>query len=360
MTLLERMILVAFLRFSGLALASFSAIYLLIEFFEKVDDFIEFHAGFDLYLVYFLNKVPVIVSQLMPLAILMGTFMTLASLARNGELTAMFMSGISLFGVTRPILSMAVLISLATFAFNEYLLPIHVQKTNEVFRHEVQGKKDLSYNLGEVWFREEKTLVNIRLAEPGAETLHGVFVYKLDGDFRVISTLVAERAFFSGDHWMGHEVRLRSFEPDSARLLEEKTLKNMRLSFDKRPEEFRDVHARREEMNFRKLWHLSRKLKKEGYDATGYEVDMQARLAAPFASIITAFLGIPFALRGSRRSGVAMGLVVSVSIGIAYYFINAILTAFGYTSVLPPLVAAWAANILFFLLGLYLILSSEK
>jgi lipopolysaccharide export system permease protein len=113
-------------------------------------------------------------------------------------------------------------------------------------------------------------------------------------------------------------------------------------------------------MNFRKLWDLSHKLKRQGYDATSYEVDMHLRLSAPFASIITAFLGIPFALRGSRRSGLAMGVVVSVSIGIAYYFINAILVAFGYSSVFPPVVAAWAANTLFFLLGLYLLLSLQK
>jgi lipopolysaccharide export system permease protein len=360
MILLNRMVLSIFVKFTGLALASFSGIYLLIEFFEKVDDFLEHSAALNLYVVYFLNKIPIIVTQLMPLAILMGAFMTVASLSRHGELTAMFSSGISLFGVTRPILSMALLISLATLTFNEVLLPIHVQKTNHVFRQQVQGKTDLTLKLGQVWFKEENAIVNIRLANPREKSLYGVFVFKMNEHFQIISNLEADSAIFSDGRWVGNKVQIRRFDPETSDLLSVKVLRNQDLGFRKNPEEFQNVKIQREEMNFQKLWQLSRKLKQEGYDATGYEVDMHTRLSAPFACIIMAFLGVPFALRGSRRTGLAMGVAVSVSIGIAYYFINAILIAFGYSSVLPPVVAAWAANILFFLLGLYLLLSLEK
>ncbi len=360
MTILNRMVLSIFVKFSCLALAAFSGIYLLIEFFEKVDNFLEHSAGLNLYFVYFLNKIPVIVTQMIPLAILMGAFMTMASLSRHGELTAMFSSGVSLFGVTWPILSMALLISVTTLGFNEFLLPIHVQKTNHVYRQQVQGKRDLTLNLGQIWFKEGNVIVNIRLANPLEKSLQGVFVYKMNEHFQVLSNLEADRAIFSDGRWIGNKVQIRHFDPKTSDLLNIKMLRDQDLGFYKNPEEFQDVKTKREEMNFQKLWQLSRKLKQEGYDATGYEVDMHTRLSAPFACIITAFLGIPFALRGSKRTGLALGVVVSVSIGIAYYFTNAILIAFGYSSVLPPVVAAWAANILFFLLGLYLFLSLEK
>lgn len=359
MTLLDRMVLSTFVRFSSLALASFSGIYLLIDFFERVDNFIENHAALNLYFLYFLNKIPVIISQLMPLAILMGAFMTMASLSRHGELTAIFSSGVSLFGVIRPILSLAFLISLATLAFNEYLLPIHVHQTNHIFQHQVKGKRDLTQKLTGVWFREGNAIVNIRVAEPTKKALSGVFVYHVNETFHITSSLEAKQASFLNGAWVGNSVLVRHFDPRTSELLKTEKASGLNLGFSKSPEEFQDVAARREEMNFRKLWGLSRQLKREGYDATSYEVDMHNRLSAPFACIITAFLGIPFALRGSRRSGLALGVVVSIGIGITYYFINAILIAFGYSSVLPPLVAAWGANVLFSLLGLYLLLAKQ-
>jgi len=359
MKLLDRMVLSSFIKFSCLALASFGGIYLLIEFFERVDNFLENHAALELYFLYFLNKIPVIVSQLMPLAILMGAFMTMASLSRHGELTAIFSSGVSLFGVIRPILGLALFISFATLAFNEFLLPIHVRQTNYIFQQQVKGKRDLTVKLSGLWFREGNAIINIRVAEPVIKTLSGVHVYRVNESFHITSTLEAKQAVFREGHWIGDSVLVRHFDPLSSELLQSETGPDMDLGFSKNPEEFRDVAARRDEMNFAKLWSLSHQLKKEGYDATSYEVDMHSRLSTPFACLITAFLGIPFALRGSRRSGLALGVVVSVGIGITYYFLNAILVAFGYSAVLPPLVAAWGANVLFSLLGLYLLLSKQ-
>jgi len=86
---------------------------------------------------------------------------------------------------------------------------------------------------------------------------------------------------------------------------------------------------------------------------------MYSRLATPFSSLIMAFLGVPFALRGSRRAGVAMGLAIGIGIGMIYFFMQATLTAFGYSGLLPPLMAAWSANLIFFLFGLWLFMTLE-
>jgi hypothetical protein len=104
----------------------------------------------------------------------------------------------------------------------------------------------------------------------------------------------------------------------------------------KAPDDFRIVERKTEELGVRALHVMARKLAEEGYDATRYRVDMQARLATPFASVIMAFLGIPFALQKKRGASLAMGITISVAIGITYHIIQAILLAFGYSAVLPP------------------------
>jgi lipopolysaccharide export system permease protein len=360
MTLFDRLILSLFGRFTGLALAAFGAIYLLIDFFEKVDDFIEHEAALNLYILYFLNKIPVIVSQLIPLAILMGAFMTLATLSRHGELTAMYSSGLSLFRLTRPILVAAFLVSLGTLFFNEFLLPIHVQKTNQILHQQVRNKKDMSLKLSGVWFREKNAIVNIRTAEPAQKILRGISVFRFDDHFHLLASEKAKEAVFQNGQCIGQKVRMRHFDPHTSELQSNTVLPRENLKFSKKPEDFRDIAIEREEMNFRKLWHMSNQLQEEGYDATTYRVDMHSRLSAPFAGIITAFLGIPFALRGSRHAGIPLGVAISIGVGITYYFVNAILIAFAYSSVLPAIMGAWGANLLFFLLGLYLLLAKQS
>jgi lipopolysaccharide export system permease protein len=110
-------------------------------------------------------------------------------------------------------------------------------------------------------------------------------------------------------------------------------------------------------MGFFRLRGYTVKLRKGGYDATRYLAQMHSKLSLPFACLIMAFVGIPFALRGGRTSGIALGIGLSLAIGFAYFIINAILISLGQTDVLPPLVSAWAANFIFALSAIWLTLT---
>jgi lipopolysaccharide export system permease protein len=77
-------------------------------------------------------------------------------------------------------------------------------------------------------------------------------------------------------------------------------------------------------------------------------------------NIITAFLGIPFALRLPRMGGLAAAVGLSLTLGFAYWVLFAVTVSIGQTGLLPPFLAAWVANILFGALGVYLLLRVES
>ncbi|MBN1141514.1 MAG: LPS export ABC transporter permease LptG [Deltaproteobacteria bacterium] len=360
MRILDRYIILLFGRFFCLALGTFSGIYLLVDFVEKVDDFIEHHAAWPLYVSFFLNKVPMVVSQVTPLAVLLGTFLTVAGLSRNGELTAMFSGGIGLGRILRPLFALAFGIVIANFSVNEYLLPATNEKMNHIFYHQVKKNPVTFLREGGIWLREENRIVHIRALEPQRKILQGIVIYSLDDRFQIFETEEASRAVYETGRWIAEAAVVRRFDPGTGTVTRDTTLRNHPLNFHKDPNEFRNAEAKREELNFEQLRHLAAKLREEGFNAASYRVDMHSRLAAPFSSFIMAFLGIPFALRGSRRAGVAMGMAVGIGIGMGYFFLQAALTAFGYSGLLPPPVAAWSANLIFFLLGLWLFLTLEK
>lgn len=356
MNLLNRYILNAFSRIFGLSLAAFAGIYLLVDFFERVDDFLEHQANLSQYLLYFTNKIPVIVVQVAPMAVLMGVFMTLGGLSRTNELTAMRTGGISLWRITTPLLATALLITGMMQLANEYVVPLSARKINHILYTQVRGKPKLTIKRDHLWFREGNTIVNVRLAMPDKNALQGVTIFEIGENFRLKRRIDTPRASYINDSWVFENAAVRQFgtTEGNAPAIEHFDRKPFELS--KTPEDFRVAERKTEELGAMELHRMARKLAEEGYDAIRYRVDMHARLAAPFASVIMAFIGIPFALQKKRGASLAMGITLSVAIGILYHIIQAMLLAFGYSSVVSPTIAAWSPNLLFGLFGIWLLL----
>ena len=91
-----------------------------------------------------------------------------------------------------------------------------------------------------------------------------------------------------------------------------------------------------------------------GFEATRLSVDLGGKLSFPLASLIMTVLAIPFAFFLCRK-GVLVGGGVSVALAIGYWGTFAVFRSFGYTGVLTPFLAAWGANLLFGLAGVFLL-----
>ena len=360
MTLLNRYILKNFVRILVLSLAAFVGIYLLIDFFEHVNDFINYKAPFSLYLLYFLNKTPLVVSQVIPIAVLMATFLTLGGLSRTNELTAMRSCGISVWRVALPLLGAALLISLGVLAMNEYIVPLNARQVNHILDNQLRGRPTVALKRDKIWFREGNSIINIRLAYPEKGVLHDISIYTLGPQFHLLTRTDARQAVFSGKGWLFKGITRRFFDPATGELTKVEHLRQARLPLHKTPRDFQATEQKNDELNYVQLHDLARQLRAEGYTATRYRVDMQSRLAAPFVCLIMAFLGIPFALQKGRGASLTVGIAISVAIGVSFYILRAMLLAFGYSAVIPPVVAAWSASLLFTLLGCWLLLSSRS
>jgi lipopolysaccharide export system permease protein len=361
MPLYSRYILRTFFRLFGLSLAAFVGLYLLVEFFERIDDFIEYHAPAGLAVAYFLNKTPLIITQVTPLACLMAVFMTLGSFTRTAELTAMQAGGISLGRIAGPLLRMGLYFSLIILAANEFIVPSSVKQARHILSTEVRGGPAVIYKRDKIWLRHNRNILNIRLARPKQQTLEGISLISFDDRFRINQRLDADSATFTDRQWLCRNVVSRSFDPTSGDLTSEQKISEKLLDLSVTPDDFKVPGSKRnEDLSISELRHLARKLQKEGYNPTRFQVDLHARIAAPFACLIMTFLGIPFAIRKGRGTSLALGIAISIGIGAIYFVLQAALLAFGYSGVFPPVIAAWGANVLFLLFGSWLFLYGEE
>ena len=111
-------------------------------------------------------------------------------------------------------------------------------------------------------------------------------------------------------------------------------------------------------MSYWQLKRYAERIRLEGYDATEYLVDMNIKLALPFINIVMVFIGIPIAL-GLKKGGTP--LAVSLGIGVCFLYLAnfGISRSLGLSGLLPPVLSAWSANVIFFFLGAYLMIRLE-
>lgn len=95
------------------------------------------------------------IPQCIPLAVLLGSIMSFGNLAENYELAAMKSSGLSLFRIIKPVFIFIIFLALATFMFNNFVLPV-------------------------VQFKFQSLLWDIRQKKPTVNIKEGIFYNKID------------------------------------------------------------------------------------------------------------------------------------------------------------------------------------
>lgn len=355
MSILGKYVAALYARIFGLCLGAFVAIYLIVDFIEKIDRFSQSSPDSTAIVRFFLYKIPEIVTQVLPLAVLMATMLTLGVLARNSEITALRSCGVSLPRATRPILLIALVISLLTVAANEFLIPVTYGRMKYIEAVEIKKKSPSAFfRQDNIWFRDEAAILQSKLFDPSQQALYGVTIWLMDVGMAPLSRIDAKSAEWRNDHWVLTEATTLDLAGGSSR---SKLSSQLPVKLGLNVNDLKVVDKYADNMGFLQLMRYCAKLQKGGYDASRYRALMHAKLSFPFASFIMAFLGIPFVLRSGRTSGIAVGIGLSLAIGFAYFVANAMLLSLGQVGALPPIVAAWSANFIFTMIASWLTLT---
>lgn len=354
MRILDRYILNEFLKVFFLTTAAFITLDVLVEFLDKADMLFKHGSGLSEAAQFFLYQVPFIFYQTVPVSILLATLVSLGTLSRHNEITAVKSNGISVLKIITPILLFSVLITGVSIMLNEYCLPLTNRRVERIRREKVEGKpKSSNYGQGRVWYRGDNNIFTVLRMEPKKGVLNGVTVYELDRDFNLIGRTDAGTVRWNGNKWMAERGTMKRFNKadiTEAAPIDGKEVKGLLDN----PGEFERPEALVETMSITDIRDYARKLGAEGYDATRYLVDYHSKIAFPFVNMVMALLGIPFALKTGRHGGITAGIGISVAIAFSYWIIFAVSSALGQSGVLPPFIAAWMTNLILGLFGVFL------
>ena len=359
MRILGNYIAATYLKILTLCVGAFVSIYLVIDFLEKIRRFTSAHAEIKYIGLFFLCKIPGMITQVVPLAVLMATLLTLGGLSRTSEINAMRSCGISLFRITMPIIGIALLTSLATILANEVVTPACYAKMEYIQQVLIDKKSpNIFFRQQNIWYRDESSILEAKLFDPVSKTLKGITLWQLGPGIQPVRRIEAEQGVYDNGGWLFKNVVLRDI--DNGNSIKAVTLPELQMPLGLKIDDLKVLEKGTDNMGIIALSSYCDKLRKGGYDPTRYLAQMYSRISQPFASLIMAFLGIPFALRGGRSSGIALGIAISLAIGFSYFIINSTVLSFGQAGVLPPVISAWAANAIFTALGMWLTMTVNR
>ncbi len=347
MRLLDKYILKEYVRFFVITGISLVSLYLIVDFFEKIRMFLSNHASIVQVASYFLFSIPMIISLMLPAAILLATLITYSNLSKFSEMIAMKANGISLYRMAGPVLIVSGIFGILLFYFSEIITPLSIQKAEYILKTEVQKQKIFgSFKQNELWYRSENAIYNFKMFDVTNNTLRGIVINYISHDFTLQMRIDAQSAEWKNGQWVFHNLLLTHFDTTNTPVLEWHQEKIIPLP--EKPNDFKIMQKDAEKMGFFDLWKYINKIQKEGYDATRYLVDLHGKLAFPFVTLILVLIGISFSTRSERQGGVMQSVGIGIIIGFSYWIVHAFSLSLGRSGVLPPILSAWIANLLFF------------
>jgi lipopolysaccharide export system permease protein len=340
-------------------LAAFTIAYLLGDMFDRFNDLIRY-GGFGLLgLEYFAFKLPLIVSQLLPVASLAGVLLGFALLNRSGEVLACQQLGISRLEMAFPVLMVAVVISMFDFALSETVVPIATREARYLYEVELKKRqlKGVFANQA-IWVRIRNGFISADHYDARNRTLHGITIYRIAPDYSLRLVTHAQAARWNGTAWA----------PSSSSSY--RVSRNGTVSAQERTDIFgqsvtpADLSLLRLDPDEFSLWELDRyirDLKHKGLDPGGYLVDRDLKYAMPLSCIIMIALGMALSLDPlPRHLSLGRSFGFALAIGFGYWLAFGLTSSLGRSAIIPPWVGAWTPNIIFALLTISIFLLGEE
>jgi lipopolysaccharide export system permease protein len=355
----DRFLVMRFMEPFIFSLGAFTAVFMLGDFFDRFDELVQYQGLNWLGLEYFLLKLPLIISQLLPIACLVGVLMSFALLNRSGEVLAFQGLGISRLEMAAPVLVVALLISLFDFGFSETVVPVTTRQARYLYTVEIKKRVEEGiFAFRRLWLRSRDGFLSVdRFDGRPPARLYGITFLHLGLDHNLVDVHKADGAIWDGHQWhISNAHILRIGDKGSVSALGESTFP---IQF--RPADFILVRQDPEEFSLSELNHYIRSLKRKGLAPGSYVVDRDLKFAMPLACLIMVALGVALSIDPlPRHQTLGRSFGLGIVIGFGYWVILGFTSSFGHSGVIPPWLAAWLPNAIFGTLAVSLFLMGEE
>jgi LPS export ABC transporter permease LptF/LPS export ABC transporter permease LptG len=361
-----------YLSIFGLSFVALVGIFYISTFIDLADRLFRGVVTTGLLLRFFYFQTPQYVYYIIPLSVLVATLVTVGLLTKNSELIVMRACGISLYRSALPLMLFAALFSGILFELQEHVLPDSNQEAGRlnaiIHNWPVQTfgtltRRWIAGNKGDIYYYDS--------FDPRTNQFAKLSLFRIDeAEWKLGALVYAQNVALerrpgtdgaTEPTWVAHRGWNRQFTTTSR----QNTVRTVVAyePFDTRdlalepPSYFREtVDPDADRMTYGQLKAYVAQLRTSGYHAVPYMVQLQQKVAFPFVTLVMTMIAVPFAVSTGRR-GALSGIGIGIVLAIVYRIAMVVFGALGAGGWLSPTIGAWAPNILFGAVALYLVLT---
>ncbi len=349
--LLDRYLLNTFAASLAVFALAFGALFLVVDIASKLGKFLDLKSVSPLLFMgrYYLARLPMVLSYLLPTVILFASIFTVTRLARANEILPIAASGTSLRRMALPFLAAAVLAGAAIAAVDEFVLSRLGDEIAET--DDILDAREVSWSVEDY---DGWTKLFANRYDHVHKVLGDVMITRLDADARPVEHVRAKTCRWDAARrrWVALEgtveypqdfvapeggrpqVRKETIGPDGYAVTAPFT-----------PETLRKGSSFTNLLPFAPMSRLLEEARRFPH-IPSCVMKVHARLSFPLSPLVLLLLGLPFVVAAHSKSFLT-GLSFCFLMALAYYLAHFACMMLGYQGTLPPAAAAWIPTALF-------------
>lgn len=353
---LDRYLLRAFLARAAMITATLAALLALFDVLAHADDVVDGSGRVITALLAYVGlRLPEILVLVLPLAALLATLTTFATMVTTNEMVAVRAAGISIYRVTFALLGGAVILAAVHIWFADTVLPATSSRLAIWDARDYEGLPPRRRpSRAPAWFTVGDALVEVGGSSLDGRRLRDVTVIRRDSAGRMTAYIRAQHARYLSEEWLLENVRRIPVDGEAR-----PDVPRMRLALPLSPARFAVLGERPGALSFAEIWRLAHNPDLGGRPARVYDVWLQRKVAHAAGALVMVLLAAPLGLQHARRNRLMLGSVLAIGTGFLYFVAERLLLALGETGALPPTLAVWSPALVFSMLALWMLLRYE-
>jgi lipopolysaccharide export system permease protein len=301
-------------------------------------------------------RVPLLTARFLPFSVLLGTLIAFAGLNQHSEVVAMKAAGMSAHQILAPLIVASLGIAALAFALNETVVVKAARTVTAWSDNDYRPIPPDSDLLSNVWVLVGDDLVRARqvVGQGQAVRATGVTIYdRQEGTLRQV--IDADRAVPQGNAWRLDNVRI--YDATMNLMLREK----QKIALHGvEPERLTLAKVDPDQLDFFTLKQRIAQMERAGRPADEARAGLWHKISGPLSTLLMPLLAAVAAFGLARSGQVLLRATVGMALGFAYFVADNFSLAMGNVGAYPPMLAAWAPFVLFFLIGETVLIRTEE
>jgi lipopolysaccharide export system permease protein len=354
---IDRYIIGKYLGTFTFTLGIFVVITVVFDISERLDNFLKGKAPIhDIIFQYYAGFVPFYLNMLSPLINFLAVIFFTAKMANQTEVVPILSGKASFNRYLRPYFISATIVFIFSFFANVYLIP-YTNRLKNTFENTYF--RDVDPTRSETHIQLDKhTYVYLQSYDETIHQGYNFILEKYNGDSLKMKLTAQTIRYDSIKHiWSLPNYTVRYVNGLNEKLV---TLANKDTVLEMRPTDF---VVRDNVYMAMATKDLHQAIIKEEIRGTGVMIDMQyeeyRRFVYPFATYVLTLIGVSISSR-KVRGGIGLPLGIGIFLCFAYIVVDKFAIVFSIKGGMPPIITVMSPNLLFGILGFYLLKKAPK